>query len=141
MGTRVPAGTPGAAMPRLGLEDVDIQRLGMAALRLVRVIEQGDIGALWDAASALVRASLSRDDFVASLTAQRRALGWGTERRWVAIRIDRARERGSLPAGTYAMLEFSSRLGEGRSLYRERVTLRYEDGGVWRLAGYRADPE
>jgi len=39
------------------------------------------------------------------------------------------------------MREFSSRLGEGRSLYRERVTLRYEDGGVWRLAGYRADPE
>jgi len=117
---------------------VDILRLGMAALRLVRVIEQGDIGTLWDAASALVRTSLSRDDFIASLTVQRRALGWGTERRWAAVRIDRAGAGGALPAGTYAVLEFSCRLGEARSRYRERVTLRHEEDGVWRLAGYQA---
>lgn len=131
---------PESGSSRIGLEDVDVTRLGMAALRLVRVIERGDIGTLWDAASALVRMSLSRADFIASLTAQRRALGWGTERRWTAVRIDRARAGSSLPPGTYAVLEFSTRLGEDGLRYREQVTLRYEDDGVWRLAGYQARP-
>ena len=136
-----PDGALAAAAPRLGLEDVDVQRLGLAALRLVRVIEQGDIGALWDAASALVRTSVSREAFVASLTTQRRALGRGAGRRWSAIRIDRPRPGGTLPPGTYAMLEFSSRLGEDGVSFRERVTLCLEDDGVWRLTGYQAQPD
>lgn len=41
--------------PRIGLEDVDVARLGMAALRLIRVVEHGDVGKMWDAASALLR--------------------------------------------------------------------------------------
>ena len=97
--------------PRIGLEDVDVARLGMAALRLIRVVEHGDVGKMWDAASALLRRHQTRDAFIASITSHRRALGWGMERRWTAARIDRPRRGPAQPPGTYAVLEFSCRMG------------------------------
>ena len=102
--------------PRIGLEDVDVARLGMAALRLIRVVEHGDVGKMWDAASALLRRHQARDAFIASITSHRRALGWGMERRWTAARIDRPRRGPAQPPGTYAVLESAT--------YDERWTLR-----------------
>ena len=127
--------------PRIGLEDVDVARLGMDDLRLIRVVENGDVGKMWDAASALLRRHQTRDAFIASITSHRRALGWGMERRWTAARIDRPRRGPAQPPGTYAVLEFSCRMGALGLPYRERVTLRYEEGGVWRLTGYQARPD
>ncbi len=126
------------AQTRLGLEDVDLPRLGMAAMRIIGAIEQGDPGVLWQAASPLVKATTGRDVFVSALLEGRRPLGRGIGRRWTAIRVDRSREGASLPAGTYAALEFSVSLGDPAIPFREVVSLRREDDGVWRLAGYHA---
>lgn len=122
--------------PRLGLEDVDIQRLGMAAMRFIRMIEQGDIGLLWDAASEMLRRAVPREEFVATMVRDRRVLGRGTDRRWTSVRIDRPRDGASLPPATYAALEFSASLGRPAEHAREVVTLRWENGSVWRFAGY-----
>jgi len=57
-------------------------------------------------------------------------------------RTDRSPAQGpAQPPGTYAVLEFSCRMGALGLPYRERVTLRYEEGGVWRLTGYQARPD
>ncbi|WAC61631.1 DUF4019 domain-containing protein [Pseudoxanthomonas sp. SL93] len=126
------------AQPRIGLEDVDLPRLGMAAMRIIGAIEQGDTGVLWQAASRLVKETTERDVFVSRLLDGRRSLGRGIGRRWTAVRVDRSRDGGPLPSGTYGALEFSVSLGGPAIPFREIVSLRREDDGVWRLAGYHA---
>ena len=120
----------------VGLEDVDITRLGMAAMRFIKAIEQGQHDILWDAASKAVRHAMPRDAFIESLTHRHGVLGCGTGRRWTAIRVDRPAAQASWLPGTYARLEFSVAFGETDAPHREVVTLRHEEPGVWRLAGY-----
>lgn len=121
---------------RIGLEDIDITRLGMAAMRFIKAIEQGQHDVLWDAASKAVRQSVPREAFIDSLTHRHGVLGCGTGRRWTAIRVDQPAEHASWLPGTYARLEFSVAFGETDAPHREVVTLRHEEQGVWRLAGY-----
>ena len=45
---------------RIGLEDVDILRLGMAAMRFINAIEQGQHDILWTAASDAMRGTMPR---------------------------------------------------------------------------------
>jgi hypothetical protein len=121
---------------RVGLEDVDITRLGMAAMRFIKAIEQGQHEVLWDAASKAFRQSMPRDAFIDSLTHRHGVLGCGTGRRWTAIRVDRPEGHVQWLPGTYARLEFSVSFGAAEAPHREVVTLRHEEQGVWRLAGY-----
>ena len=46
---------------RIGLEDVDIQRLGMAAMRFISAIEQGEHEILWSAASSTMRNAMLKE--------------------------------------------------------------------------------
>jgi|APEBP8051072210_1049370.scaffolds.fasta_scaffold00106_8 hypothetical protein len=128
----VEAGRTGA--DRIGLEDVDLPRLGMAAMRFIKAIERGQHGVLWDAASDAIRTSTPRDLFISSLAHRHHVLGRGLGRRWTAVRVDQPVRADRLP-GTYALLEFSVSFGEG-ARHREMVTLRREEQGIWRLAGY-----
>jgi hypothetical protein len=121
---------------RIGLEDVDIPRLGMAAMRFIKAIEQGQHDVLWDAASASIRRAMGREAFVALMAQRHGALGRGRSRRWAAVRVDQPSQRPRWQPGTYAVLEFSVMFGETGAPHRETVTLRREDEGVWRLAGY-----
>ena len=120
----------------IGLEDVDITRLGMTAMRFIKAIEQGRHDVLWDAASKAIRQSMPRDAFIDSLTHRHGVLGCGTGRRWTAIRVDRPAGQASWLPGTYARLEFSVSFGAAEAPHRELVTLRCEEQDVWRLAGY-----
>lgn len=127
-----------AGEPRfgLGLEDVDIPRLGMAAMRFIKAIELGQHDILWDAASESIRRAMGREAFVMLLAQRHGELGRGTRRRWAAVRVDQPTQRPQWQPGTYAVLEFSVAFGEAAAPHRETVTLRREDEGVWRLAGY-----
>jgi len=120
----------------LGLEDVDIPRLGRAAVRFIEAIEQGRHDVLWDAASESIRRTLGREAFVMLLAQRHGALGCGARRRWAAVRVDQPTQRPQWQPGTYAVLEFAAVFGEQAAPHRETVTLRREDEGVWRLAGY-----
>ncbi|MDR7069435.1 hypothetical protein J2X02_002286 [Pseudoxanthomonas japonensis] len=131
--TEVAAGT-GAT--KIGLEDVDIPRLGMAAMRFINAIEQGQHDTLWTAASDMMRGTMPKESFMGQLTHRHHVLGRGTARRWTAVRVDRPNPRSRWQPGTYAVVEFSVNFGSGRLPHRETVTLRHEDGGIWRLAGY-----
>lgn len=121
---------------RIGLEDVDIPRLGMSAMRFIKAIEQGQHEILWEAASDTIRRTMGREAFIALLAQRHGALGPGLDRRWAAVRVDQPEQRPRWQPGTYAVLEFSVAFGEAAAPHRETVTLRREDAGVWRLAGY-----
>ncbi len=121
---------------RIGLEDVDIPRLGMAAMRFIKAIEQGQHDVLWDAASESIRRAMERDAFLALMSQRHGVLGHGTGRRWAAVRVDQPGARPQWQPGTYAVLEFSVAFGTTAVSHRETVTLRREDEGIWRLAGY-----
>ena len=125
-----------ASVGSIGLEDVDITRLGMAAMRFIKAIEQGQHDVLWGAASKAIRQSMPREAFIGSLTHRHGVLGCGTGRRWTAIRVDRPAGQASWLPGTYARLEFSVAFGAAEAPHREVVTLRQEEQDVWRLAGY-----
>ncbi len=121
---------------RIGLEDVDIQRLGMAAMRFISAIEQGEHEILWSAASSTMRNAMPKESFLDQLMRRHRDLGRGTARRWAAVRVDQPAQRTRWQIGTYAVLEFSVKFGAMGLPHRETVTLRREEEGVWRLAGY-----
>lgn len=121
---------------RIGLEDVDIMRLGMAAMRFIKAIEQGQHEVLWGAASSAIRHSTSRDAFIHSLAQRHETLGRGEGRRWTAIRVDQPVAQAQWLPGTYARLEFSVSFGTPSARHHEIVTLRREEQDVWRLAGY-----
>ncbi len=121
---------------RIGLEDVDIPSLGMSAMRFIKAIERGQHEVLWEAASDTIRHTMGREAFIALLAQRHGALGHGMGRRWAAVRVDQPGQRPHWQPGTYAVLEFSAAFGEAATPYRETVTLRREEAGVWRLAGY-----
>jgi hypothetical protein len=121
---------------RIGLEDLDILRLGMSAMRFINAIERGQHDVLWDAASSAIRQSTSRDAFIDSLTRRHEALGRGEGRRWTAIRVDQPVAHAHWLPGTYARLEFSVSFGAAGARHQEVVTLRHEEQSIWRLAGY-----
>jgi len=73
---------------RIGLEDVDIPRLGMAAMRFINAIEQGQHDILWTAASDAMRGTMPKASFIDQLVHRHRVLGRGTARRWTAVRVD-----------------------------------------------------
>ena len=58
------------------------------------------------------------------------------DRSWAAVLVDQPGQRPHWQPGTYAVLEFSVAFGTAAAPHRETVTLRREDEGVWRLAGY-----
>lgn len=121
---------------RIGLEDVDIPRLGMSAMRFIKAIERGQHEVLWEAASDTIRRAMGREAFIVLLAQRHGALGPGMDRRWAAVRVDQPGQRPHWQPGTYAVLEFSVAFGTAAAPHRETVTLRREDEGVWRLAGY-----
>jgi hypothetical protein len=107
-----------------------------AALQVVAAVDRYEMGSVWDRASAVMKNSVARDDFVASTAQQRAALGAVRSRDWTNVaRVLVAQAGGPLPPGQYLTVRLTSMGDNGRRM-EEVISFHLDGDGQWRLAGY-----
>ena len=107
-----------------------------AALQVVTTIDRFDMAGAWDRASAVMKARVPKEQFVAN-TAQRRALlGAVRTRDWMMVsRVPITQPGGQLPPGQYMTVRLRT-LGQNSTAMEEVVSFHLDPDGQWRLAGY-----
>lgn len=118
-----------------GALDLDPGVLGVITLRVLQAIDRGEAELLWQRASPVARKA-AQGDFVARVEQIRESVGGASERRWMTIRRLEVTDAFRMPPpGKYFSAEFATRFQDGVEAL-EMVSLRHDEDGVWRLAGY-----
>lgn len=124
-----------AAQQQAAPSDIDPNTLANGAVTVLVGFDADKAGDLWDAASAVTKRAVKRQDFIGHVAKSRKPLGAPLERVWVAVRRQQVTGGTQLPAGTYASIEFVTRFPNNR-MARELVSLRLDEDKIWRFAGY-----
>lgn len=124
-----PSATPAAA--RMLAPSVVLD----AAVQAAMLVDAGRAGELWDGASPVAKRAVTREAFIAGITAARQRHGMLTDRQWLSVSRQFHDGRQGAPAGHYVSVELLARASGGRSI-RELVSLRIDEDGTARLSGY-----
>lgn len=106
----------------------------VVAMTVVRAIDAGQTGQLWDSASVVTRDSVKREAFVDAVAKTRNPLGAVSGREWISIGRQSGGQNG-LPPGNYVSVELAARFASNR-MARELVSFRQDEDGFWRFTGY-----
>ncbi|MDR1162318.1 MAG: adenosylcobinamide amidohydrolase [Candidatus Accumulibacter sp.] len=107
-----------------------------SAEKWLSTLDDGELAAAWDAASALAKRTKTREAWDEALTKSRAGLGKAIARKTSRNLPTRALD--GLPRGEYMLLEFVSRF-ENREDLVERITARQDEDGIWRVVDYSID--
>lgn len=107
-----------------------------AAVQVIQLVDQGRAAEIWDGASPVAKAVVTRQDFVAQLGTDRQQLGAPTERKQVAVTRATYAAGGQVPAGNYINVVFATRFANAAQPVRELVSFRLDDDRTWRVSGY-----
>lgn len=110
--------------------------ISAAALQSVRLVDAGQIGQLWDGASAVARKAVTRDAFAAQVGKDRAQLGALVGRGQPSISRVRFNAGAAVPEGLYLNVTYPTRFANSAQPVRELVSFRLDEDRVWRLAGY-----
>lgn len=106
-----------------------------AGLKFAQLIDAGQAATLWDNGSTLIKRTVKRDDFVATVAKARAAVGPLSARNWRAIQHQYSNGgQAQIPAGEYASVNFA--IVAGGKPANEAVTFRHDEDGAWRFVGY-----
>lgn len=114
-------------------QDAEMSR---AAAQVIQLADQGNAAEIWDGASPVAKAVVTRQDFVAQISADRKQLGAPTERKQVAVTRAVYAAGGAVPAGSYINVVFATRFGNAAEPVRELVSFHLDDDKTWRVSGY-----
>lgn len=107
-----------------------------AAQNVVNAIDRYEMGTVWDVASPIMKASITKDRFVSSIAQSRALLGSIRTRDWTSImRVPITQAGGPLPVGQYISVRFATSGQNGR-VAEEIISFNLDRDGQWRLAGY-----
>lgn len=116
------------------LEQQNVQ-MAEAAMQIIKMIDQNDIGTVWDQASNIARQASTRQDFIRQLTSDRATLGAPGSRTLAGI--TRTRSNGeNIPAGFYVNISYATQFAKMDKPVRELVSYHLDDDRIWRVAGY-----
>jgi hypothetical protein len=104
-----------------------------AAEQWLALIDAGDYGGSWEAASELSKKSVSKEMWTRSIKAVRSAMGDLTSRSVAAAQY--ATSLPGAPDGEYIVIQFSTRFTNKKSAI-ETVTPMKDPDGMWRVSGY-----
>ena len=107
-----------------------------AALKWLKVLDQGDYGKSWDDSSKLFQATVSRNEWVELQQTTRKPLGKMTNRHVTDERV--ASNPKGLPVGNYMVLFYNTDFANRKNAH-ELVTLIQESDGNWRVLTYHVD--
>jgi hypothetical protein len=102
---------------------------------IVAMIDNGQVGQVWDQASQAAKQSVSRDQFVKATKADRAKLGKMKWRKLAAVTRSLLKG-GKLPAGYYVNVNFATRFDNQANPIRELVSFHLDRDRKWRLSGY-----
>jgi hypothetical protein len=122
-----------AAQAQAGV--VDPNSVAGWASQVLAMVDSGQLAQLWDGASAVTKKSTKRDDFIAAVQAARESSGAVSGREWLAVRRQHHPGGDDVPGGEYASVELVA-LFANKQVKSELVTLRRDEDGTWRFAGY-----
>ena len=130
--TQAPALTP-EQQAALAKQDADMTA---AATQVRTLIDGNRAGEVWDGASAVMKRSVSRDDFVRQLGVDRQRLG-AVQSRGPAV-VSRAQfpAGAQVPQGLYISVATPTRFAGNQQPVRELVSFRLDEDRVWRVSGY-----
>ena len=107
-----------------------------AAAQVIQLMDQGKSAEIWDGASPVAKAVVSRQDFVTQIAADRTRLGAPTERKQVAVTRAAYAAGGAVPAGNYINVVFATRFANAAEPVRELVSFHLDEDKTWRVSGY-----
>lgn len=103
---------------------------------IVAMIDNGQVGQVWDQASEVAKKSVSRDQFVKATEADRAKLGKVTSRKIEGVTRAVSNGKDKLPAGMYVNVNFATQFGSQAKPIRELVSFHLDSDKKWRLSGY-----
>ena len=107
-----------------------------AAAQVIQLVDQGKMAELWDGASPVAKAVVTRQDFVTQVSADRTRLGAPAERKQVAVTRAAYAAGGQVPAGNYINVVFATRFANVAEPVRELVSFHLDEDKTWRVSGY-----
>jgi len=120
---------------KAGLERQD-EQMRQAGWQVMHMVDFGQMGDLWDAASEVMKRLVVREDFVRQIVTERVRLGAVVERSRPEITRSASDGRDSSPAGLYLNVMSTTRFAHESRPVKELVSFRYDEDQVWRVTGY-----
>jgi hypothetical protein len=118
-------------------QDVDATAMIGGGLQVIRMIDTGNTGELWDGAAPGARKRVTRADFIRQISQARSPLGSVQQRTWVAVNRQAVTNEDPELAGQYVSIEYETRFANRpNATARELVTFHLEGDGGWRFSGY-----
>ncbi|MBS0431620.1 MAG: DUF4019 domain-containing protein [Proteobacteria bacterium] len=111
-------------------------RMAKNAQGVAETVDKGDVGAVWDQASDLMKQAVSRDAFISAVQAERTKAGKMESRK--LVRMYRINSKGDqkLPAGSYVNVLFATKFSNEQQAVPELVSYHFDKDNVVRLSGY-----
>ncbi len=110
--------------------------MAKAAASVVQLVDTGKTAEVWDGASRVAKAVVTREAFVSQVSADRKKLGAASERKRVAITRSAYAAGGQVPAGNYINVVYATKFANSPQPVRELVSFHLDDDKTWRVSGY-----
>jgi hypothetical protein len=129
-----PALTP-AQQAQIAKQDAEMSK---AAAQVVQLVDQNKTGEVWDGASAVAKAIVTKQAFVQQITADRKTLGAPAERKQIGVSrtYHEANNPQGLPVGLYVTVAYATKFANAPQPVREIVSFHADDDKTWRVSGY-----
>lgn len=110
--------------------------MAKAAASVVRLVDSNKSAEVWDGASPVAKAVVTKQAFVAQIGADRAKLGAPTERKQVAVTRSAYAAGGKVPAGNYINVVYATKFANAPQPVRELVSFHLDQDKTWRVSGY-----
>ena len=94
------------------------------------------VGEIWDGASAAMKRTVTRDEFVKQITIDRNRLGAVSSRANPAISRSMFKAGAQVPEGLYINIATPTKFANQPQPVRELVSFRLDEDRQWRVSGY-----
>lgn len=118
-------------------QDIDATSMIQGGLEVIRMIDTGNTGELWDGAAPGAKKRVTRADFIRQITQARAPLGNPQLRTWVTVERVAMNDQDPELAGQYVNVFYETRFaGRTSGSAREQITFHLDRDGTWRFSGY-----
>lgn len=103
---------------------------------IIAMIDNGQVGQVWDEASEVAKKTVSRADFVKAVEAQRAKFGTVTSRKVANVTRTVSKGERKLPVGYYVNVNYATKFSKEAKPVLEKVSFHLDSDKKWRLSGY-----
>ena len=117
----------------------DSAREGGTGMRIVELVDAGRYAEVWKDGSRVLKSTVTEPSFVEALANARRSAGTVTKRAQVDVTEREFEGSPDMPDGSYVIVRYATAFANDHAAH-ERVSLRLEHDGAWRVVNYTIEP-